>query len=121
MGKFKELYDYCQTLTPKVSRRHIEKKTLELTGVEQIKEMKTTLDTTICRGYFLSAKNKDHPIVKCFGGSNVIVLARDQNYCWERFVYTKELMHLFDSDDEPTDTADKFEKLPIDLEMPSGN
>lgn len=119
MGKFKELYDYCQTLKPKVSRRQIEQKTLEITGVPRIKAIKANLDTAVCRGFFLSAENTEHPTVKLLGGNNVIVLARDQNYCWERFVYTKELMHLFDNDDEPTDSAEKFEKLLTDLEVPS--
>jgi hypothetical protein len=118
MGQFKDLYVFCQTLNPKVSRRLIEKKTLEITSVPKVSAMMTTLDITVCRGFFLSAKNKEHPVVKQFG-CDVIVLARDQNYCWERFVYTKELMHLFDKDDEPTDTALKFEKLLADLEVPS--
>jgi len=119
MGKFKDLYNYCQTLKPKVSRRNIEQKTLELTGVKKVKAIKSSLDTKVCRGFFLSAENAEHPIVKLFGGNHVIVLARDQNYCWERFVYTKELMHLFDNDDEPTDSAEKFEKLLTDLEAPT--
>lgn len=118
MRQFRDLYNYCQTLNPKVSRRLVELKTLEITGVEKVKAMKTTLDISVCRGFFLSAQNKDHWIVKQHG-CDVIVLARDQNYCWERFVYTKELMHLFDNDDEPTDSAEKFEKLLTDLEMPS--
>lgn len=118
MGKFSELYNYCQTLKPKVSRRDIEQKTRDIVGVEKIKAVKTTLDTKVCRGYFLSAQNTEHPIVKKLG-CNVIVLARDQNYCWERFVYTKELMHLFDSNDEPTNSGEKLERLLCDLEVPS--
>lgn len=118
MGEFKELYDYCQTLEPKVSRKVLTPKTLEITGVEKISARKVTLDTTACRGFFLSVKNKTHPIVLQHG-CDVIVLARDQNKCWERFVYTKELMHLFDNDDEPTDSAEKFEKLLTELAFPS--
>lgn len=118
MGRFKDLYDFCQNLDPKVSRRQVEQKTLEITDVKKIKAIKTTLDTTACRGFFLSAQNTEHRIVQQLG-CDVIVLARDQNYCWERFVQTKELMHLFDSDDEPTNSAEKFEKLLTDLEVPS--
>jgi len=120
MGLFKELYDYCQTLNPKVSRKLILEKTLQITGVTKVKAVKTGFDTSVCRGVFLSAQNTEHSIVKQLG-CNVILLARDQKYCWERFVYTKELMHLFDSDDEPTDTPDKLEKLLTDLEVPSAN
>lgn len=118
MGKFKVLYDYCQTLEPKISRRDLEIKTLEITGVEKIKVVKTTLDISVCRGFFVSAKNTENRFVQMLG-CDVIVLARGQKYCWDRFVYTKELMHLFDNDDEPTDSEDKFEKLLTDLEVPS--
>lgn len=111
---YKELYDYCQTLTPKISREQIKKKVLEITG-SSIRIMKTTLDTEICRGYYLSGKNVEHPIVKQFG-SNVIVMARGLNNCWERFVYVKELMHLFDEPEEFTSSSVEFDRLLTDLQ-----
>jgi hypothetical protein len=49
----------------------------------------------------------------------LIVLARDLNYCWERFVFTKELMHLFDTDEEMTKTPDQFENLLTGLAQPT--
>lgn len=118
MGGFKGLYNFCQTLEPKISRNDILKKTLEITGAQTVKAVKTSLDITACRGMFLSPKNTNHRIVQQLG-CNVILLARGQKYCWERFVYTKELMHLFDDDDEPTSTEEKLEKLLADLEVPS--
>lgn len=78
------------------------------------------LDTAVIRGYFLSSKNTEHPFVKSWG-ANIVVLARGQNHCWERFVNTKELMHLFDEDGEPTDSADKFEQLLTEWEVPEEN
>lgn len=117
MTKFRELYDYCQTLKPKVSRKDLTPKVCELTG-STVKVIKSGLDITRCRGLFLSISNSENPFVKQLG-NNVIVLARDLNYCWERFVYTKELMHLFDGPEEVTDTKEKVEKLFTEFGQPA--
>lgn len=79
--------------------------------------MKTEMDVNVCRGFYLSANNKEHPIVKQFG-TDVIVLARSLNECWTRFVFIKELMHLFDKPQEATDTGAAFETLLGELTGP---
>lgn len=118
MSKYKELYQYCQTLSPKVSRRDIERKALEIAEKKKITAVKSGLDPAVCRGLFISVSNQEHPLVRQIG-TDIIILARGLNYCWERIVYTKELMHLFDSEGEPTDTGDKFESLLTEFEMQS--
>jgi hypothetical protein len=115
---YKELYAFCQTLSPKISRRDIRKKSLELTSVPRIRHVRTTMDTAISRGYFLRPQNSAHPIVSAIG-NHAIVTARDLNYCWERFVYVKELMHLFSLAAQATDTGDKFESLLNEFAGPS--
>ena len=117
MAQFSELYNYCQSLKPKISRRDILGKTLELTKAK-VKAVKSGLDIQMCRGLFISANNKENRWVKQLG-CNVIVLSRDLNYCWERFVYTKELMHLFDKENEVTGDAEHFEKLLTEFGQPS--
>jgi hypothetical protein len=52
-------------------------------------------------------------------GSSVVVVARGLNRCWERFVYVKELMHVFDGVDEATDSGEKFESMLEGLVMPT--
>lgn len=116
MSKFPELYQYCQSLEPKISRADITKRTLELTNTT-VRAVKSGLDINVCRGFFLSAANKENRLVQQFD-TNLIVTARSLNYCWERFVYTKELMHLFDLDGELTSTAESFEKLLRDFGQP---
>lgn len=112
---FADLYHHCQTLTPKISRNVIRDKVLDLTGFNRIKTMKTSLDTSVCRGFYLSARNQDHKFVQQHG-SRIIVLAREGlNHCWERFVYVKELMHAFDDPAKATDTGDAFERMLSDL------
>jgi hypothetical protein len=59
---------------------------------------------------YLTPKNEASPIVSNLG-KHVIVTARGLNYCWERFVYVKELMHIFGVNSQATDTGDKFESL----------
>lgn len=120
MSEYKKLYEYCQTLTPKISRKLILPKIKEITGIDSVRTITSGLDITVTRGYFLSAQNQENPLVRQFG-CNLIVLARGQNKCWERFVNTKEMMHLFDDDGEPTDSAEKFECLLTDWEAPSAN
>lgn len=107
---YPELHGFCQTLTPHVPRKVIYEKVLALTGANRVRHFRTGLDTTICRGFYLSAKNTDHPFVVQAGG-RVIVTARGLNRCWERFVYIKELMHLFDDPDSATDNGDAFDEL----------
>lgn len=118
LDKCRELYKYCQSLSPKVKRNAIIDKIKELSN-ENLIAMKTSLDTTVVRGYFLSASNVEHPFVKK-NGRNVVVLARDLNECWERFVNVKEAMHLLDSPDAFTDDEDKFELLLNEFVSPSG-
>lgn len=106
---FKEIYDYCQTLEIKVSRKDVIDKIKELTG-RPVRVLKTSLDTTIVRGFFLSANNTEHPFV-LQNGQNVIVLAHGMNECWDRLISVKEAMHLLDADGECTNSAEKFEEL----------
>jgi hypothetical protein len=108
---FADFYNFCQTLTPKVNRNTLRDEVVRLTGGAPVKTIKTGLDITVCRGFYLSSRNENHKFVQLHG-KNVIVLARDGlNHCWERFIYVKELMHLFDDNEEAADTGDKFERM----------
>ncbi len=113
---FNQLYDFCQTLEPVkhnepiVHQNVVKNKALELTGIESIRTMMDDLDASRMRGYYLSAENKDHQFVKQTGGA-VIVLARGMNRCWKRFTYVKELMHVFDREEELVSSPESFEKV----------
>lgn len=120
MGAFKELYQHCQSLKIPVSRKDIQPKVLELTNTSRVSAVKSTLDTEVVRGYFLSINNKEARLVQQFG-CDVIVMARTLNYCWERFVFTKELMHLFDSAEEKTSGSSELEALLANFELPDTN
>jgi hypothetical protein len=104
------LYASCQSVPPHISRGFLYDHVLTLTGVPRIRHFRTTLDVSSCRGFYLSARNTQHPFVQQ-AGARVIVTARGLNRCWERFVYVKELMHSFDDPSESTDTGERFEEL----------
>lgn len=115
MTAFKKLFDHCQTLQPKVSTKEIKTKAIELTGAKNVCVVKDTLDTTKVRGYFLSVRDEGSWLVRAYG-CNVVVLARGMNECWDRFIQTKELMHLFDEEAVKTSTPDQLRALLGDFE-----
>lgn len=119
--KFKQLYDFCQTLTPYISRSEIQNKLLTIFPDSPFVVMfDHGMNPDSIKGYFVASNNNDHPFVKN-GLRNTIVLAKGLNQCWERFVTVKEMMHLFDDENELTDSADKFSDLLNDLEGSTPN
>jgi hypothetical protein len=118
--QFRELYEFCQKLDPVISRKVLLPRIKEITNTPGIQVVKTTLDTTVTCGYFISISSPNHPYpIYKEKGFEMIVLSRNLNDCWERFVNTKELMHLFDESGEKTDTPAKFERLVLDFEAPA--
>lgn len=110
---YKELYEYCQTLKPRVSRKYITSKVLELTGVSSVRVAYTDkLDPAICRGFFIDGS------LNGTGPGKWIVMCRGLNYCWTRMVFVKEMMHLFDKKEEMTSSRESFEQLLNDLALP---
>ena len=115
---FKELFGFAQSLEPKISRKAIREKVICLTGKSQVRHIRSTLDVSVCRGFFLSSKNQDARLVRQVGGT-AIVTARGLNDCWERFVFVKELMHLFEDPEKATDSGAKFDTLLNEFAQPS--
>lgn len=114
---YKELYEFAQTLTPKINRNIIRDEALRIAGLPTIAHVKSGMETRVCRGLYLSLGATNNRIVEqC--GSHVIVTARTLNECWTRFVYLKELMHVFTPVHEASDTGEKFDALLSDLSSP---
>jgi hypothetical protein len=90
---------------------------IELTEADKITVIRSGLDTNVCRGYWLTPKNVLHPLVKQHG-SYIVVTARDNNPCWERFVVVKEMMHLFDTEEQKAKDADAFGRLLSEFSAP---
>jgi hypothetical protein len=107
---YKKLYEYCQTLEAPIGRNEILAKVRELSS-QGLTYIRAGLDKNILLGFFVSAENPEHPLVKQLGGKNIIVLARGLERPWERLVLFKELMHMFDSDLQKTNSSAEFEQL----------
>lgn len=106
------LYEYCQDLPVPVSRKHIIPKVCELTKrARKPRIMAYDLDPAIVAGFIVWPGNNDHPIGKFGKGEPVIVIARQHNTCWRRFVVVKELMHYFDRPLEKVNSEDDFEEV----------
>ncbi|WP_075322417.1 hypothetical protein [Acidithiobacillus albertensis] len=100
---YKNLYEFCQELTPYIRRNIIKNKVLEICGQESVRVIKTSMDTSVMRGSFLGTESENSYVQN--SGVAHIVLARGLNHCWERFVFVKELMHFFDEEEEKTTSA----------------
>ena len=106
---YQQFYDNIQKRDIRISRKIIRPLVEEVTG-KRVRWAIYGFDATKLRGLFLPEEWKDFKIVQQMG-TNVILTARGLDKDWERFIYTKELMHLFDSEEEKTTTAADFIKL----------
>lgn len=118
---YRDLYEFCQTLEPRISRRAIIPKICEITRKPKPRIIVDGISPEVTRGYFISPENADHPFAKFANGpgGSVIVVARGMNYCWTRFVTVKELMHHFDEPLQLVGTAEEFESLVSEFVAPS--
>lgn len=113
---YNELYGFCQEQRVPVSRKAILPKIAELTGLPKPKMACSGLDVRIIRGFMLVPGAASlHPLARYANGAALVVVARDLNYCWRRFVVVKELMHLFDTPLESVGSSDEFETLLSDM------
>jgi hypothetical protein len=108
---YRNLYAHCQQLTPKISTKEIKRVVLEITGKTQLDVIINSPDPRKLRGYFLSSERTSDDRFPKLLGKNVVVLARGMNDCWNRFILTKEMMHLFDTPNEETSTPEQFKTL----------
>lgn len=109
---YKDLYEYCQgQANIPISTRLIAVKLAEMLPHEPFRIIESGLDTARIRGYFVPSCNTDHQFVKQTGGGNVVVIARDLDASWKRFVKVKELMHLFDKPLEVVNARADFDTL----------
>ena len=113
---YKELYSFCQSQGLPVSRKVIRGKLFEITGRHIAITISSNLNPRDVRGMFLSVRSAN-PWVKQHG-CDIVVLSRaiyrntlGGNYCWDRFITVKEMMHVFDNAAEISDTGDKFDEI----------
>ncbi len=118
---YRELYDICQNLPIPISRRELRPNVARLTGKPEPRIMMRGFDPNVLRGLFVVPNNPAHPHFRWVRGPGgaLIYVARGMNYCWERFVEVKELMHLFDKPDQVVGTPEEFQSLVSEFVAPS--
>lgn len=116
---YAELYAACQDATVPLSRKYLIPRVCELTRQSQPRIFRATLDPRDTRGFILLPGVSEHPLAKFCNGAPLIVVARGLNYCWERFVVVKELMHYFDTPLERVSSQEEFEALLQDFTVPA--
>ncbi|CAN7428248.1 hypothetical protein [Brucella pseudogrignonensis] len=105
---FFQLYDSVQDLPGRISTRWLRDEALRLTSITKVKEQWTgVLDERVIRGFYIEGPLG--PPVPLDPKQSMIVLKRGLDKAMRRLVYTKELMHVFDEDDEKTDTPEKLD------------
>lgn len=109
---YSKLYNYCQGLNTPISRRQLIPKVQELAKRPRPpKIIASGINPAKLAGFFLWPGNTEHQFAKFGKGEPVILVARDLNYCWKRFVIVKELMHYFDQPLHHVNSEDDFSSL----------
>jgi len=112
---FRTLYEEVQTVTGKISTNWIRQRSVDLSRITHIKEMwSNVLDPKYVRGFYIEGPMG--PPIPRDENEALIVLSHSmctgaQGKYWRRYIKTKEMMHVFDSDEELTDSAEKFDDL----------
>jgi hypothetical protein len=105
---FAALYDAVQRRDGRLSIKWLRPEAIQLSRITLVREQWTAaLDRTIIRGFYIEG-----PLglpVPLKENQALIVLARRLDKIWRRLVFAKELMHVFDSPEELTDTSEKFD------------
>lgn len=117
---YEALYAESQEAPLPVSRTFIIPRVCKHTKMPKPRIFKSgQIDPAISRGSTIWPGMTEHPLAKHCKGSPLIVVARDLNYCWTRFVIVKEMMHYFDTPLERVSSNEEFEQLLQDFTVPT--
>ncbi len=110
---FRQLYEAVQSQKGVISTKWLKDQAIALSTINKVKEQWSgVLDDSALRGFYIEGPLSGPVPLK--DNECLIVLARDM--CrgplgdhWRRFVYTKELMHVFDEEEEKAGTREAFD------------
>jgi hypothetical protein len=110
---FKDLYEAAQKIDGRISSRDLMTLAIEHSDIKHVREMwsDVVVDTSL-RGFYIEGPLG--PPVPVAEKGALIVLSREMvtgpnGKHWRHFVYTKELMHVFDREEEKADSEDAFD------------
>lgn len=117
---FGRLYRFANNLRnhPIILEGVVDAKAMELTAQDELYYVPVDLDPHISLGHIKQYRIQ----TGIYNGDPTWVTEiryfQGLNTCWKRYVCCKELMHVFDSQAERTDTAEKFQQLVNEIETP---
>ncbi|HET7255610.1 MAG TPA: hypothetical protein VFJ46_17775 [Xanthobacteraceae bacterium] len=119
---FVSLYRYVAGLNEYPVRLEgiVDKKVQALTGQDEIWYVPVDLDPTISLGHIKQLRYQKLPYQELTWVTE-IRYHKELDLPLRRFVCCKELMHAFDTPEERTDSAKKFEQLLDEIETPLPN
>lgn len=105
---YRSLYESVQSIDGRISTAWLKAEAMRLSGFTLIKEQWTdVMNPQYMAGFFIEGPLG--PPVPLDNGQALIVLPREYEKDRRRLVYTKELMHVFDTPDEKADSPEKFD------------
>jgi len=109
---YKKLYDQIQTIKGKISVRVLRDFAIGFSSITRVREQwSSALDSAFMAGFYVEGPLG--PPVPLAETEAMIVIGRDlaKNKHMRRFVYAKELMHVFDLAEEKVDSGEKLDRL----------
>lgn len=85
--------------------------------IEQVDFWPVDLDPNISLGHMVLERDRSSAYGEAFTIAN-IRFDRRQNRCWSRYICCKELMHVFDDEEERVSTRERFFTLMSQLQAP---
>ena len=118
---FAALYEHCQALRTPVDANAIADFAAKVAKLPRRPQLfrSGTMKSGALRGTYVRPGQTEHYLAKHCQGLPIVVIARDLNPCWSRFVYVKEVMHLFDESLATVSTGEEFESLLVSMTSPS--
>ncbi len=116
---FSQLYEFSATLRtlPVKLEGVIDAKVIELTAQDEIYYVPLELEPEVSLGHLKQYREPTGVYADAKWITEVRYF-KGLNPCWYRYVCCKELMHLFDTLEERTSSADKLGQLLAEIESP---
>ena len=112
---FPELYEFVKSAdsTPLILKGFIDKKVKEIAEQDQIEYTPLSLNPDVSLGHIKQYTLSDQEIPYSQTGTKItdIRYHNKLNMCWQRFVCCKELMHVFDAENERAKSKMTFNTL----------
>lgn len=113
---FEKLYAAVQSHKSddgRISTKWLRDLAIDLSGIKRVKEQwSDVIDANFLRGFYIEGPmGPPIPLAEseCLIGLSRSICTGAQGKNWRRFIYTKELMHVFDTEEEKAGTREAFD------------